>query len=203
MASHTIFLDLNVPFISLGVLSRILPISVSSYYCPMVAERYDSIEYGNGSPSSTFRDDVVLLAACETPELTPRCVHHRRQSQLMSQPPWTMTQDDTQQTKEPETAKPTPTPKPKQDVQSPSAGGWQAIFALPKPVKRVFQKFPLTTYAPNKLPSRAPIERDLAALYIFSTEEGAAAGAPSFNPSCLKWQVCNIHNHRMRLTNTS
>lgn len=61
--------------------------------------------------------------------------------------------------------------------------------AVPGPVKRVFDKFPLTTYPPNALPSRSPRRTEDHVLYIFTDAKGARHGAPSFNPQCLKWQV--------------
>lgn len=63
------------------------------------------------------------------------------------------------------------------------------LFALPTPVKRVFDSFPMVTYAPNSLPTRAPRRAKKDRLYVFISEEDAKAGRPSFNPSCLKWQV--------------
>lgn len=62
-------------------------------------------------------------------------------------------------------------------------------FEIPPPVKRVFDKYPLVTYAANELPLRAPRSRDQHVLHIFTTEENAKEGKPSFNPACLKWQV--------------
>jgi metaxin len=63
------------------------------------------------------------------------------------------------------------------------------IFAVPAPIKQLFDKFPLHTYAVNELPQRAPQHRDAHVLYIFTTEEAALRGLPSHNPACLKWQV--------------
>lgn len=65
----------------------------------------------------------------------------------------------------------------------------RTIFAVPTPIKQLFDRFPLLTYSPNDLPQRAPQHRHAHALYIFATEEGAEDGAPSYNPACLKWQV--------------
>ncbi|KAF2276352.1 uncharacterized protein EI97DRAFT_467062 [Westerdykella ornata] len=64
-----------------------------------------------------------------------------------------------------------------------------SIFAVPAPIKRLFDKFPLRTYPANELPLRAPRHRDENVLYVFTTDEGVRNGAPSFNPSCLKWQT--------------
>ena len=63
------------------------------------------------------------------------------------------------------------------------------LFSIPAPVKRLFDKFPVLTYAPNELPQRTPPLTKLPTLYVFIKEEDAAAGRPSFNPGCLKWQV--------------
>jgi len=61
------------------------------------------------------------------------------------------------------------------------------IFSVPAPIRQLFDKFPLVTYPQNDLPLRT--HRDRHVLYVFVTEDGAAAGAPSYNPACLKWQV--------------
>ena len=66
------------------------------------------------------------------------------------------------------------------------------LFTIPASLKRLFDKFPLITYPANELPLRAQRPRHQHALYVFTTLEGGAAGAPSFNPSCLKWQVSII-----------
>ena len=69
---------------------------------------------------------------------------------------------------------------------SSSSSGW---FKVPTILARLFKRFPLLTYPPNELPARSPRLRDLPALYVFISEEDALRGLPSFNPSCLKWQV--------------
>jgi len=69
------------------------------------------------------------------------------------------------------------------------------LFSVPAPVKRIFNKFPLITYPANELPLRAQRSRRQNALYVFTTDGGAAVGSPSFNPSCLKWQVSMRHPH--------
>ena len=66
---------------------------------------------------------------------------------------------------------------------------WRDVFTLPAPVKRVFEKFPLVTYPANEHPLRAPRQQEQHTLYIFTTEDDAEQKAPSFNPTCLKWQV--------------
>ena len=65
----------------------------------------------------------------------------------------------------------------------------RSLFSIPPPLKRIFDKFPLVTYADNALPLRARATGDENVLYIFTNKEDAKLGRPSFNPSCLKWQV--------------
>ncbi|KAF2489644.1 hypothetical protein BU16DRAFT_471240 [Lophium mytilinum] len=64
-----------------------------------------------------------------------------------------------------------------------------SIFTVPAPIKRLFDRFPLTTYPANELPARSPRKRDQNVLYIFATPLEAIQGSPSYNPSCLKWQT--------------
>lgn len=65
--------------------------------------------------------------------------------------------------------------------------GW---FAVPPPVRELFKLFPLRVYAAEPLPARAPDRtRDRPRLYVFAGVEEARRGRPSYNPSCLKWQV--------------
>ena len=69
-------------------------------------------------------------------------------------------------------------------------------FAVPGPLRRLFDAFPLVTYPPNEAPLRSRPRKDLPSLYVFSTEHDAGHGRPSFNPGCLKWQVrCNFLLH--------
>lgn len=75
-------------------------------------------------------------------------------------------------------------------------------FDTPAPVKRLFSRFPLQTHAPNHLPVRTAVDRTRNNLYIFTTHEAAGRGAPSFNPSCLKWQVCLPKSCRARRLGT-
>ncbi|KAH8687496.1 putative mitochondrial outer membrane protein [Tricladium varicosporioides] len=78
------------------------------------------------------------------------------------------------------------------------------FFSVPAPVKTLFNSVPILTYPPNELPQRAPKSTRIPILYVFSTKEDAAAGRPSFNPSCLKWQAfLNIVgiNHRLASSN--
>jgi metaxin len=63
------------------------------------------------------------------------------------------------------------------------------FFSIPTPVKHLFDLVPVVTYPPNQLPLRAPKPARIPSLYVFTKDQDAAAGRPSFNPSCLKWQV--------------
>ena len=65
-------------------------------------------------------------------------------------------------------------------------------FKTPEPIKRLFDRFPIQIYVSNELPRRTAIDRGQNTLYVFTTDEAAEKGAPSYNPSCLKWQVCQI-----------
>ncbi|AEO62327.1 uncharacterized protein THITE_133645 [Thermothielavioides terrestris NRRL 8126] len=62
---------------------------------------------------------------------------------------------------------------------------------IPRPLQRLFDRFPLHTYDANDLPERSQhlTSGHLPTLYVFSSEEDARLGAPSFNPTCLKWQT--------------
>lgn len=63
-------------------------------------------------------------------------------------------------------------------------------FAIPPPLKRLFDHFPLVTYSESHLPTRAvKTRRPKNVLHVFTSERDAAYGRPSFNPNCLKWQV--------------
>ncbi|KAI4192126.1 MAG: hypothetical protein LQ346_004472 [Caloplaca aetnensis] len=77
-------------------------------------------------------------------------------------------------------------PKESKPQPTPASLSW---LTTPKPIKRLFDKFPLITYPANQLPQRKPIERTVNTLYIFAREEDAQIDSPSFNPSCLKWQT--------------
>lgn len=63
------------------------------------------------------------------------------------------------------------------------------IFQVPRPIKKLFDAVPVLTYPANELPERSPEVSKLPCLYIFSTEEDAKVGRPSYNPGCLKYQV--------------
>ncbi|KAM0420816.1 hypothetical protein ACHAPT_011346 [Fusarium lateritium] len=63
-------------------------------------------------------------------------------------------------------------------------------FAVPRPIRNLFDLFPLRVLASEELPARAPAAvRRRAALYVFAEDREAALGRPSYNPSCLKWQT--------------
>ncbi|KAL8638285.1 MAG: hypothetical protein Q9228_004551 [Teloschistes exilis] len=62
-------------------------------------------------------------------------------------------------------------------------------FHTPRPVKRLFDRFPLISYPANKLPQRKSLDPRRNALYIFTQESDGQHDLPSFNPSCLKWQT--------------
>ncbi|KAI3542546.1 hypothetical protein CABS01_01910 [Colletotrichum abscissum] len=62
-------------------------------------------------------------------------------------------------------------------------------FAVPAPVAALFRRFPLAVYPANDLPLRSPSRGDTPTLYVFIADDDAPRGRPSFNPSCLKWQV--------------
>src|SRR5450432_232296 len=77
------------------------------------------------------------------------------------------------------------------------------LFSVPAPVKRLFDKVPVLTYAANELPQRTPKPSKLPSLYVFIRQKDAAAGTPSFNPGCLKWQVSQLGSSPLRVTNGS
>ncbi|CAG8003047.1 unnamed protein product [Penicillium salamii] len=62
------------------------------------------------------------------------------------------------------------------------------FFTVPAPVKRLFDKFPLTTYPANEIPQRSQ-SNGANQLFVFTDARGAREGRPSFNPQCLKWQA--------------
>jgi hypothetical protein len=68
-----------------------------------------------------------------------------------------------------------------------------SIFDVPAPLRELFARFPLQTYNANELPLSAPTRRSEYSLHVFSTAEDAKNGRPSYNPSCLKWQVRLVH----------
>ena len=66
------------------------------------------------------------------------------------------------------------------------------LFSIPTPIKKLFDLVPVVVYPPNQLPQRAPKSARIPSLYVFSKDHDAAAGRPSINPSCLKWQVSRV-----------
>ncbi|CZR53245.1 related to mitochondrial outer membrane protein (Sam35) [Phialocephala subalpina] len=83
---------------------------------------------------------------------------------------------------------------PEKDEQEQSSFSRQTrkvadLFSIPPPIKKLFDRVPVVVYPPNQLPQRAPKSARIPSLYVFSTSHDAAAGKPSFNPSCLKWQT--------------
>ncbi|KAM7190717.1 hypothetical protein V8F20_009622 [Naviculisporaceae sp. PSN 640] len=71
------------------------------------------------------------------------------------------------------------------------APSWGPAVPIPRLLQKLFDTFPLMTYEPNELPARAQsaVSTELPTLYVFSSEEDARQGLPSFNPACLKWQT--------------
>ena len=78
---------------------------------------------------------------------------------------------------------------PGEQSRSASAGGMQDLFSIPTPIKKLFDLVPVVIYPSNSLPRRAPKSARIPRLYVFSNDRDCAAGKPSFNPNCLKWQV--------------
>ncbi|KAG8677177.1 hypothetical protein FPOAC2_03296 [Fusarium poae] len=63
-------------------------------------------------------------------------------------------------------------------------------FAVPRPIRNLFNHFPLHVYGPEELPVRSPATvRQRPTLYVFVADQDALLGRPSYNPSCLKWQT--------------
>ncbi|KAK8232151.1 hypothetical protein HDK90DRAFT_489348 [Phyllosticta capitalensis] len=83
----------------------------------------------------------------------------------------------------------TPSRRPSQSEEPKSRNIFSRLATVPRPIKVLFDKFPLVTYPACELPSRAPQNRDQHALYIFLNENGALDGGASYNPACLKWQA--------------
>ena len=61
----------------------------------------------------------------------------------------------------------------------------RSVFALPVPIRRLFDKFPLSTYSENVLPQRATRLRGTNSFYMFVFKDMTL----SPNPACLKWQI--------------
>ncbi|EKJ79309.1 hypothetical protein NXS19_003798 [Fusarium pseudograminearum] len=72
-------------------------------------------------------------------------------------------------------------------VEPPQSNRW---FVVPRPIRNLFNHFPLHVYGPEELPVRSPATvRQRPALYVFVADQDALLGKPSYNPSCLKWQT--------------
>ncbi|KAF5507061.1 Metaxin-1 [Colletotrichum aenigma] len=81
----------------------------------------------------------------------------------------------------------------------------RSLFDVPAPIAALFRRFPLVTLPPNDLPIRSPPRGDIPILYVFTTDDDAPRGRPSFNPSCLKWQtflkIAGVHFRTFPSTN--
>ena len=64
-----------------------------------------------------------------------------------------------------------------------------AWLALPAPLKHIFSLFPLRILPCSPLPIRTAHDRDRNTLYVFTDSISSEHNAPSFNPTCLKWQT--------------
>ena len=77
--------------------------------------------------------------------------------------------------------------------KSPPTGGRKpySIFAIPAPLRALFDLFPRVTYSANDIPLRpySALSPDVNKLFVWTTENAASRNAASFNPACLKWQV--------------
>ncbi|KAF5665853.1 hypothetical protein FHETE_6492 [Fusarium heterosporum] len=72
-------------------------------------------------------------------------------------------------------------------VDHPQSNRW---FVVPRPIRNLFNHFPLHVYEPEDLPVRSPASvRQRPLLYVFVADDDALLGKPSYNPSCLKWQT--------------
>ncbi|CAG7936194.1 unnamed protein product [Penicillium nalgiovense] len=83
----------------------------------------------------------------------------------------------------------TTTMPPKGPDSPPEESNASPFFTVPAPIKRLFDKFPLTTYPANEIPQRLRPHDNVNQLYVFTDASGARHGRPSFNPQCLKWQA--------------
>jgi hypothetical protein len=83
---------------------------------------------------------------------------------------------------------------PKGPDSPPEESNASPFFTVPAPIKRLFDKFPLTTYPANEIPQRLRPHDNVNQLYVFTDASGARHGRPSFNPQCLKWQVRAVYS---------
>ena len=77
----------------------------------------------------------------------------------------------------------------KADISTAVKATSKSWFEIPEPLRRLFDQFPLVTYSENNLPVRSFANARHNVLCTYTTFEDAALGRPSFNPTCLKWQV--------------
>ncbi|TKA66886.1 hypothetical protein B0A55_08180 [Friedmanniomyces simplex] len=82
-----------------------------------------------------------------------------------------------------------PSPQPTKVPAKSKPSVFDSLFAIPSPLKHIFDRVPLITYTANELPLRSPRDGRKNILHLFTTPEDAKTGRPSFNPACLKWQV--------------
>ncbi|KAI9680640.1 MAG: hypothetical protein M1817_004080 [Caeruleum heppii] len=83
----------------------------------------------------------------------------------------------------------TPDARPSQTEARSTRQRARDLFSIPPPIKRLFDRFPLVSLPANDLPLRSPPRGRRPVLYVFSTDDEARQGRPSFNPTCLKWQT--------------
>ncbi len=72
-----------------------------------------------------------------------------------------------------------------------AAASSPGLLSAPTAIRSLFKSFPLAVHPAEALPARvADTDSTLPRLYVFTHERDAVLGLPSYNPSCLKWQVC-------------
>ncbi|KAK4175588.1 hypothetical protein QBC36DRAFT_21833 [Triangularia setosa] len=119
---------------------------------------------------------------------------------LISNPASSVTSDIATVTMTSATAAPVlkPSSRPTPAPSSPS------LWAIPPPLQKLFNHFPLVTLDPNPLPARSQVLTSASdthpTLYVFSSDVDALEGKPSINPTCLKWQTLLRLNHLPFLT---
>lgn len=143
----------------------------------------EAVESGPGDGRERAEKSSCITGPQNTSERSPtrtRAVANPPPSPLCLLAQWmAMSNDDPSPTNTASANVPRPPPAPK-----------RSVFDIPPALKRIFDRFPLVTYAENERPLRAPQRpRDGHVLYVFATVEGASKGRASFNPACLKWQV--------------
>lgn len=83
-----------------------------------------------------------------------------------------------------------PAPAAASSSPPPARASGSLFPPIPAPLQRLFDLVPLVTYPANVLPGDDGEAGSLPTLYVFISPEDAARGLASFNPTCLKWQVC-------------